>query len=173
MPKFALFGGSPWWCIKCTLHDPNVWSVYLNNRLALRGSIDTRYRCIAAGCRRKSDYSGIWLSLIVRYVSIFMEIVKRGVRNEDEITFPSRRMDLGQICSISNHKSWRNSKLFWCFWDLRSGKGGLKLWCIVAEVISSSFLSMIGTIQERVKKKKPRLNAGKNAPERKSSNYRW
>ena len=26
-------------------------------------------------------------------------------RNGDEITFPSRRMELGQICSISNHKS--------------------------------------------------------------------
>jgi hypothetical protein len=27
------------------------------------------------------------------------------VRNVDEITSPSRRIDLGQICSISNHKS--------------------------------------------------------------------
>ena len=27
------------------------------------------------------------------------------VRNGDEITSPSRRIDLGQICSISNHKS--------------------------------------------------------------------
>ena len=26
------------------------------------------------------------------------------VRNGDEITSPSRRIDLGQICSISNHK---------------------------------------------------------------------
>jgi hypothetical protein len=29
----------------------------------------------------------------------------RILRNGDEITFPGRRMDLGQICSISNHKS--------------------------------------------------------------------
>ena len=27
------------------------------------------------------------------------------IRNGDEITSPSRRIDLGQICSISNHKS--------------------------------------------------------------------
>jgi uncharacterized protein (DUF362 family) len=27
------------------------------------------------------------------------------LRNVDGITFPSRRIDLGQICSISNHKS--------------------------------------------------------------------
>ena len=27
------------------------------------------------------------------------------LRNGDEITSPSRRIDLGQICSISNHKS--------------------------------------------------------------------
>jgi hypothetical protein len=27
------------------------------------------------------------------------------VRDGDEITSPSRRIDLGQICSISNHKS--------------------------------------------------------------------
>ena len=51
---------------------------------------------------------------------------------------------LGQICSISNPKSWWNSKLFWCFWDLRSGKGGLKLWCIVEEVISSCSLVFYG-----------------------------
>jgi len=28
-----------------------------------------------------------------------------SIRNGDEITSPSRRIDLGQICSISNHKS--------------------------------------------------------------------
>jgi hypothetical protein len=27
------------------------------------------------------------------------------IRNGDGITFPGRRIDLGQICSISNHKS--------------------------------------------------------------------
>jgi hypothetical protein len=26
------------------------------------------------------------------------------IRNGDEITFPSKRIDLGQICSISNYK---------------------------------------------------------------------
>jgi len=31
--------------------------------------------------------------------------VKIQVRNVDEITSPSRCIDLGQICSISNHKS--------------------------------------------------------------------
>jgi hypothetical protein len=35
----------------------------------------------------------------VFFISNFM------IRNGDEITFPSRRIDLGQICSISNHKS--------------------------------------------------------------------
>jgi len=30
---------------------------------------------------------------------------KAEIRNGDEITSPSRRIDLGQICSISNHKS--------------------------------------------------------------------
>jgi hypothetical protein len=32
-------------------------------------------------------------------------LLKYALRNGDEITFPSRRIDLGQICSISNHKS--------------------------------------------------------------------
>jgi len=31
--------------------------------------------------------------------------VEKLVRNGDEITSSSRRIDLGQICSISNHKS--------------------------------------------------------------------
>jgi succinate dehydrogenase/fumarate reductase flavoprotein subunit len=34
-----------------------------------------------------------------------LEELKVLIRNGDEITFPSRRIDLGQICSISNHKS--------------------------------------------------------------------
>jgi len=35
----------------------------------------------------------------------FSEPGNSKVRNGDEITSPSRRIDLGQICSISNHKS--------------------------------------------------------------------
>jgi hypothetical protein len=33
-------------------------------------------------------------------------------------------------------------------------------------------VGMIGTIQERAKKKKPRLDTGKNSTERNSKNYR-
>jgi len=34
------------------------------------------------------------------------------LRNVDELTSASRRTDLGQVCSIYNHKSRRNSELF-------------------------------------------------------------
>jgi len=61
--------------------------------------------------------------------------------NGDELTSTTnRRTDLGQVCSISKYKSCRNSELFQDFCTLKLGKDGLKLWCIVVEVISSSFL---------------------------------
>ena len=34
-----------------------------------------------------------------------LEYLANNVRNGDEINFPSRRIDLGRICSISGHKS--------------------------------------------------------------------
>jgi predicted nucleic acid-binding protein len=41
-----------------------------------------------------------------RVIGRFQSHIKnRLFRNGDEITSPSRRIDLGQICSISNHKS--------------------------------------------------------------------
>jgi len=49
------------------------------------------------------------------------------LRNVDELTSASRRTDLGQACSIYNHKSRRNSELFQDFCDCRSGKDGLML----------------------------------------------
>jgi len=49
------------------------------------------------------------------------------LRNRDKITFIGRRIDSGQICTISNYKSWWNSELFWYFWNLASCIGGLKL----------------------------------------------
>ena len=67
----------------------------------------------------------------------------KRLRNVDELTSASRRIDLGQVCSIWNHKSWRNSELFQYVCDFRSGKYDLKLWCIVGEVISSTFLTMV------------------------------
>jgi hypothetical protein len=38
-------------------------------------------------------------------ISMFRERLQILFRNGDEITSPSRRIDLGQICSILNHKS--------------------------------------------------------------------
>ena len=60
-------------------------------------------------------------------------------RNVNKITFPDRRTDSGRICSIPDHKSWWNSELFQYGCDLRSNKGDLNLWCIVVEIISSTF----------------------------------
>jgi len=44
------------------------------------------------------------LGLSPRLVTFMMNNIRK-IRNGDEITSPSRRIDLGQICSISNHKS--------------------------------------------------------------------
>ena len=78
--------------------------------------------------------------------------VQYKLRNVDEITSTSRRTDLGRICLISDHKSWWNSGLFQYFRDLslnlRFGKGGLKLWCIVRGVILSTFLKLVAVFSK-------------------------
>ena len=52
-----------------------------------------------------------------------------------------RQESLRIRCEDNCQLPTRNSELFQYVWDLKSNKGGLKLWCIVAEVISSMFLS--------------------------------
>ena len=102
-------------------------------------------------CSVISQHKREWQSLQLRLPSgaVWWWIVKlnrllcNDVRNVDKTTFLSRCIDLGQICSISNYKSWWNSELFWYFWDLRSCKGDLKLWCIVGKVVLSMFLSIL------------------------------
>jgi hypothetical protein len=47
-----------------------------------------------------ADYCRVDLSRII--IGPFQNLF---LRNGDEISFSSRRIDLGQICSISNHKS--------------------------------------------------------------------
>jgi len=42
---------------------------------------------------------------IIRHVTRSYGKKTNLLRNGDEITSPSRRIDLGQICSILNHKS--------------------------------------------------------------------
>ena len=97
--------------------------------------------------RKKKAFHGAGRWWIVR----LHRVTCNDVRNVDKTTFLSRCIDLGQICSISNYKSWWNSELFWYFWDLRSCEGGLKLWCIVGEVVLSTFLSMLQFKRKRLR----------------------
>ena len=107
-----------------------------------RQHISYLHRKTLGYCKNKLNFTNVmWINLFNYNYIQFHKSLRIQIRNEDELTSPNRRTDLGQLCSISKYKSCRNSELFQDFCTLKSGKDGLKLWCIVGEVISSSFLN--------------------------------